>query len=146
ERRFLPALFFMTALSASVLDRGWGWFEKLASAGRVRADAWFLVLFSLPSLIFLELKSSALGSPLTLRFWLLRGSAIALLGFIGIAISRGRLTSASKMRLLTVSKLTFVFLFSSLSIGLVYQSLVLWDLSAEWRTVSLISCGILLIG
>jgi len=147
ERRFVPALFFMTALSASVLDRGWDWFEKLAIAERVGAAAWYLLLFSLPSLIVLEFKSPTLGSPLTLRFWLLRGSAIALLAFIGIAISRGRLTSASKLRLLTISKLFFVLVFAGLSIGLVYQSLVLWDLSArEWRTVSLISCGVLLIG
>src|SRR5262249_1121149 len=104
------------------------------------------LLFSLPSLIVLESKSPPLGSPLTLRFWLLRGSAIALLGLIGIAISRRRITSASKMRLLTASKFTFVLLFSGLSIGLVYQSLVLWGLSAELRTVSLISFGVLLIG
>jgi 4-amino-4-deoxy-L-arabinose transferase-like glycosyltransferase len=146
ERRFLPALFFMTALSASVLDRGWGWFEKVVSNQRVGADAWFLLLFSLPSLIVLEFKSATLGSPLTFRFWLLRGSAIALLGFIGIAISRGRFSSASKTRLLTVSKFTFVLLFSGLSIGLVYQSLVLWGLSIELRIVSFILCGVLLSG
>ena len=126
ERRFVPALFMMVPISANTLARGWGWFEQLTKQPRLRAGAWFVLLFSLPALAIIELKWEVLGPPLTLRFWLFKAIPILGLVFVSVFLAKGRQTLAVRRRLLTASRLLFVALFSALYLGLVYQSLTLW--------------------
>jgi 4-amino-4-deoxy-L-arabinose transferase-like glycosyltransferase len=136
ERRFIPALFLMVPLSANVLDKGWSWFEALGRERiKLRAGAWFVMLFSLPAVAIIELKWATLGSPLSLRFWLLRAIPVVVLTLISAVLGRRRLTSRMKLRLLTGSRLIFVSLFCALSVVLVYQSLTLWGLTWSARFV-----------
>src|SRR6185503_10120911 len=59
ERRFLPALFLMTILAAGVLERGWASLEQIGDAGyRMSWAGWFAVLFLLPAIGVLEIKTT----------------------------------------------------------------------------------------
>ena len=144
ERRFIPVLFLMVSLSANVLDRGWIWFEALAEERRLRAGAWFVLLFSLPALAIIELKWAPMGSPLSFRSWLFRALPVAVLALISVGLARGRLAAPIKARLLAGSRLIFVLLFCAFSLGLVYQSLTLWGLTAnEVRSARFVTNGLL---
>lgn len=139
ERRFLPVLFLMVILSAAVLEKGWPWIDELAAPHcQMSAVGWFAVLFVLPALGILEVKWRVLGPALSLRAWLPKLVLIG--GLIAIAIAFGRGLGGKRFRrsMLAASGVSFILLFSVLSLGLVYKALSLWGLdSGVWKSGAL---------
>jgi 4-amino-4-deoxy-L-arabinose transferase-like glycosyltransferase len=131
ERRFVPALFLMLVLSASVLEKGWASLEKIDKPNyRMSALGWFAALFLLPALGILEVRWRVLGPPFSAVAWLTKVIMIVGLIAVAVALSRGR-WPRWKRNLLVASRLIFVLLFSFLSLGLIYKALSLWGLDAE---------------
>lgn len=130
ERRFIPALFLMTALAANVLDKGCGWFASLVKENeQMGAGAWFAILFPIPAVLILKFKWVALGSPVTVRFWLIKFTLIAGLILMAIAIGRSSRLTPYRAKLLTASKRAFILGFAVLALAVVYKALSLWGLN-----------------
>src|SRR6185503_4501737 len=125
ERRFLPALFLMIILAASVLERGWTQLEQLGDAGhRMRPVGWFAILFFLPAIGILEIKTTS--APIWA--WLLKIIIVAGLIALAIRIARERISRQLTLKLMAASKVIFLLLFSFLSLALVYKALGLWGI------------------
>lgn len=143
ERRFLPALFLMTILAAGVLERGWASVEQIADA-RMCWAGWFAILFFLPAIGILEIKTT------TAPMWAWLFKIIIVAGLIALAtgIAREKLSRQVTFRLLTASKVIFLLLVSFLSLALVYKALGLWGIDAEmWRSESTVErVGIIIVG
>jgi 4-amino-4-deoxy-L-arabinose transferase-like glycosyltransferase len=135
ERRFLPVLFLMAILAATVLEKGWVLFEELADPHyQMSAVGWFAVLFLLPAIGILELRWRALGPDLSLRVWLPKLVLIGALIATAIVYSRRLERKRFRRGMLAASGLIFVLLFSALSLGLVYKTLSLWGLNIDlWK-------------
>lgn len=136
ERRFLPALFLMVVLSANILEKGWASIEELGKADyQMRAVGWFTVLFLLPAIGILEVRTPGAVLNLSAGFWVLKIVVISGLIAIAVALGRGLWPHRVKRSLLTASRLSFVLLFSFLSLGLIYKALLHWGLNVEaWRS------------
>jgi 4-amino-4-deoxy-L-arabinose transferase-like glycosyltransferase len=131
ERRFIPALPLMSALSANVLCKGWQWLKGLDEEGsRMGAGAWFALLFLLPAIVILRLKWVWLGSPLTARHWIVKAPLIIALILISSSISRHHWPYNLRSKLLSASRAIFVLSFFALSLVLIYQALSLWGLNS----------------
>lgn len=127
ERRFLPALFLMIILAAGVLERGWASLERIEDAGyRMSWAGWFAILFFLPAIGILEIKTTS--APMWVWLW----KIIIVAGLIALAmgIARERVSRQVTLKLLPASKVIFLLLFSFLSLALVYKTLGLWGIDA----------------
>lgn len=145
ERRFLPALFLMTILAAGVLERGWASLEQIGDAGyRMRWAGWFAILFFLPAIGILEIKTATAQ----MWVWLFKIIIVASLIVLAGAIARGRFSRRVRLKLLAASKVIFLLLFSVLSLALVYKALGLWGIEAtRWRSESTVDrVRIIIIG
>ena len=134
ERRFLPALFLMIILAAGVLERGGASLEQIGDADyRMRWSGWFAILFFLPAIGILEIKTTM--APMWV--WLFKIIIVASLIALAIRIARERMSRQVTLKLLAASKVIFLLLFSFLSLALVYKTLGLWGIDAEgWRSES----------
>jgi len=134
ERRFLPALFLMIILAAGVLERGWASLEQIGDAGyRMSWTGWFAVLFFLPAIGILEIKTTT--APMWV--WLFKIIIVASLIALAGAIARKRFSRQIALKLLAASRVVFHVLFSFLSLALVYKALGLWGVdAARWRSGS----------
>jgi len=127
ERRFLPALFLMIILAAGVLERGWASLEQIGDAGyRMSWTGWFAILFFLPAIGILEIKTTT--APMWA--WLFKIIIVASLIALAGAIARKRFSRQIILRLLAASKVIFLLLFSFLSLAIVYKTLGLWGIDA----------------
>jgi len=127
ERRFLPALFLMTILAAGVLERGWASLEQIEDAGYpVSWAGWFAILFFLPAIGILEIKTTTAPA----WVWLFKIVIVASLLALAGAIARKRFSRQIALGLLAASKVIFLVLFSFLSLALVYKALGLWGIDA----------------
>ena len=134
ERRFLPALFLMIILAAGVLEQGWASLEQIGDAGyRMSWAGWFAVLFFLPAIGILEIKTTTAS----MWAWLFKIIIVASLIALAGAIARKRFSRQIALKLLAASKVVFLVLFSFLSLTLVYKALGLWGVdAARWRSGS----------
>jgi 4-amino-4-deoxy-L-arabinose transferase-like glycosyltransferase len=136
ERRFIPVLFLMVILSALVLDRGWGMLAELANPGhQMSAAGWFTVLFLLPAVGILEIRSGMAGSMGLVWMLVLKASFLAGLVFLAYFISRGRWSHRFVKPVLAVSRSIFVAVFSFLIAAIVVRALALWGFgAAAWKS------------
>lgn len=139
ERRFLPVLLFMVAISASAMEKGWAGLKELASADyQMGAVGWFTMLFLVPVIGVLKLKWRVLGPPYSAGPWVSKIIIIAALVAIAAALGRGLWPYRFKRSLLVASGLVFVLLFLTLSLVLVYKALLLWGLDGDVRRLAVI--------
>jgi 4-amino-4-deoxy-L-arabinose transferase-like glycosyltransferase len=148
ERRFLPALTLMVALSASILERGWASLAELADGDhKMGAIGWFITLFFLPVIGILKLKWRLLGPTSSAGHWAAKAAVITALVAIAIGLSRGWWSHRVKKSLSVACVTIFVLLFSFLSLFLIYKALLLWGLDAgSWESAFIHTPAILLVG
>lgn len=128
ERRFLPALFLMIILAAGVLEQGWASLEQIGIAGyRMSWAGWFAILFFLPAIGILEIKTTT--APMWA--WLLKIIIVGSLITLAMGIARERVSRQVIFKLIAAFKVIFLLLFSFLSLALVYKTLGLWGIDAE---------------
>jgi len=134
ERRFLPALFLMIILAAGVLERRWASLEPIGDAGyRMSWPGWFAILFLLPAIGILEIKTTTAS----MWVWVFKIIIVASLIALATRIARERISRQVTLKLLAASKVIFLLLFSFFSLALVYKALGLWGVDAAmWRSES----------
>jgi len=124
-------LFLMASCSAVTLDKGWSWVQTVTAETKLRAWAWFALIFALPADAVIGIKLAALGPPRSPLLLLFKAIVITLLAIISVAFSRGSCPSSLKRYSLAGSKLFFLVLLCGLSLAVAYQSLKLWGLSSK---------------
>lgn len=127
ERRFVPALLLMIILSTAMLERGWVSLREIGAGSRIGTAGWFAVLFFLPAIGVLEIKSTLRAELL----WPCKILVIASLLALTVLIARNRIPERATASLLAASKVLFISMFLLLSLSLIYKSIVLWGVDAK---------------